>query len=153
MLKKLLLASILGLSCAASHAMQSPLSQHTLSDTVYNSEENEYRINAYSPNGFNTGYIEYKPILNHSKWWAITELWVHTDFRKEGLGTQLLAKSISHIKDKKAQRLTMMVNPFDSSLDRKATADIYTKMFAKIDKSLIPNPELEGKTIQITVDF
>lgn len=122
MLKKLLLASILGLSFTASHAMQSPLSPITYEGPQPTLDNKEIKINARDEDNFAVGWIMYKYLANQKA--EIT----------------LFSKCLAHICSKNPLRIHWFVTRIkDDSPSIATLVEIYKRMIGKLnlDKKLV----------------
>lgn len=135
MLKKLLLASILGLSFTASHAMQSPLSPITYEGPQPTLDNKEIKINARDEDNFAVGWIMYKYLANQKA--EITLFEVDEDFqnnKKYRIGQNLFDRLVTDAIAHNCTHICWTVNPV-GNLDTRTLCTIYKKIINKLPHS------------------
>lgn len=134
MLKKLLLSIIFGLSFAASHTMQSPISSITYEGPQPTIGNDAIEINARKDD-LAVGWIVYN--FDKPKQAEITLFEVDEEMRNKKelrIGQTLFQKLINDALDHQCIKATWTVNPV-SNLDTKTLCTIYEKIVKKLQNS------------------
>ncbi len=136
MLKKLLLSSILGLSCAASHAMQSPRPEIVYEGPQPSIDNKEIEINAKDEDDFAVGWIMYKYLANQKV--EITLFEVDEDFqnnkKQHRVGQNLFERLVTDAIAHNCTHVCWTVNPV-GNLETHTLCTIYKKIINKLPHS------------------
>jgi hypothetical protein len=136
MLKKLLLASMLGLSFTASHAMQSPTSPIRYEGPQPTIDNKEIEINAKDEDNFAIGWIMYKYLADQKA--EITLFEVDEDFqnnkKQHRVGQNLFERFVTDVIAHNCTQIYWTVNPV-GNLDTRTLCTIYKKIINKLPHS------------------